>query len=49
MSLESDLCFEERTNDNTVENDKEDSRSILMGNLRGLEYSYKEVEKSIEI
>jgi hypothetical protein len=45
MSLESDLCFEERTNDNTVENDIEDSGSILMGNLRGLEYFYKEVEK----
>jgi hypothetical protein len=45
MSLESDLCFEERTHDNTVENDMEDSGSMLMGNLRGLEYSYKEVEK----
>jgi hypothetical protein len=45
MRLESDLCFEERTYDNTVENDMEGSGSILMGNLRGLEYSYKEIEK----
>jgi hypothetical protein len=45
ISVESDLCFELRTHDNTVENDMEDSGSMLLGNLRGLEYSYKEVEK----
>jgi hypothetical protein len=45
MRLESDLCFEDRTHDNTVENDMEGSGSMQMGNLRGLEYSYKEIGK----